>query len=342
MHPEVAARLDRPPYLLTRRQAVAAGTTPREIDRRVRTGAWVAVRRGVYATSEHVTSLATRAQRQRLHDDAVALSTRLTHIRSHDSAAVVWGLAVPLPAVPVTHLTVPVPATARNRPQRSRFSHEVKHHLAPYGVVDRPSVVDGVPVLGLARTAIDLAREHDLATGVAAVDGALRAGIRRSDLDAVVARMACWPHVNRARQAVDLGDPGAESVGETLARLLVLRLGRGRPQTQFGLSRDGRTGFADVRLGRHLFEFDGRLKYHRGHGDDRPVEQVVWEEKLRQDWFCSYQLGMSRLVWSDVIGPGTVAALARIEREVAATEARFGTDISDLAPYVVARRRPAA
>lgn len=266
----------------------------------------------------------------------------MEHVRSHDSAAVVWGLAVPLPAEPVTHFTVPVPGTARSRPQRSRFSHGVKHHLAPYGMVDRPTVVDGVPVLGLARTAVDLAREHDLHTGVAAVDGALRAGLPRSDLVAVTDRMPCWPHVNRVRQAIDLGDGGAESLGESLARMLVLRLGRGRPQTQFGLCRDGRTAFADLRLGRHLFEFDGRLKYHRGVVDDRPAEQVVWDEKVRQDWFCSYSLGMSRLTWSDVIGPGTTAALARLEREVAATEARYGSDISDLTPYLVVRRRRAA
>ncbi|MDN4162402.1 type IV toxin-antitoxin system AbiEi family antitoxin domain-containing protein [Nocardioides abyssi] len=342
MHPQIAGLLRTAPHLVTRRQAIALGMTEREVDRLVRTGAWVAVRRGVYADRAHVAGLVARSARQRLHDDAVALTTRIQHVRSHDSAAVVWGLAVPLPARPVAHVTVPVPAIARSRPQRCRSRHDVKHHLAPYGMADRPAVVDGAPVLGLARTAVDMAREHDLATGIAAVDGALRAGVTRSDLDAVLERMHCWPHVNRVRQAIDLGDAGAESLGESLARVLVLQLGRGRPHTQFGLCRDGRTGFADLRVGRHLIEFDGRLKYHRGLGGGRSPEQVVWDEKVRQDWFCSYQLGMSRLVWSDVIGPGTVAALDRLEREVSATEARFGSDIGDLTPYVVRRRRPAA
>lgn len=342
MHPEISARLEQPPHLVTRQQALAAGMSAREVDRLVRVGVWVAVWRGVYATADHVASLATRSARQRLHDDAVTACTRLEHVRSHDSAAVVWSLAVPLPAEPVTHLTVPVPVTARSRPQRCRSSRGVKHHLAPYGVADLPTVVDGVPVLGLARTAVDLAREHDLPTGVAAVDGALHAGVTRGELTAVTERMNCWPNINRVRQAIDLGDGGAESLGESLARLLVLRLGRGRPQTQFGLSRDGRTAFADLRIGRHLFEFDGRMKYHRGFGDGRSAEQVVWDEKVRQDWFCSYQLGMSRLVWADVTGPGTTAALSRLEREVAYTEARFGSDISDLAAYVVPRRRWAA
>jgi hypothetical protein len=342
MHPEIAALLGTAPHLVTRRRAIAAGMTERDVDRLVRTEAWVAVRRGVYAERSYVATLTTRSARQRLHDDAVALSTRIEHVRSHDSAAVVWGLAVPLPAVPVTHLTVPVPPGARSRPQRCRFRHGTKHHLAPYSAADRPTVVDGVPVLGLARTAVDMAREHDLPAGVAAVDGALAAGVPRDDLKAVVDRMHCWPNLNRVRQAIDLGDGGAESLGESLARLLVIQLGRGRPQTQFGLRRDGRTGFADLRIGRHLFEFDGRMKYHRGFGDGRPVEQIVWDEKVRQDWFCSYQLGMSRLVWADVMGPGTAAALVRLEREMAYTETRFGSDISDLAPYVVQRHRPAA
>lgn len=47
----------------------------------------------------------------------------------------------------------------------------------------------------------------------------------------------------------------------------------------------------------------------------------------------------SRLVWRDVWGPGREAALARLEREVADTDARFDTDLTDLLPYVVQRRR---
>ncbi|WP_435743472.1 type IV toxin-antitoxin system AbiEi family antitoxin domain-containing protein [Nocardioides sp. SYSU DS0663] len=340
MHPAIAAAFRRPPHLVRRRTVLAAGMTEREVDRLVRTGSWVAVRRGVYAERERVAALATRSERQRLHDDAAALATRLHHVRSHESAAVVWGMAIPLPATPVTHLTVPVPGDARSRPQRSRFRHGVKHHLAPYGPVDRPTTVDGVPVLGMARTAVDVAREHGLLVGVTAVDAALRAGVSATEVWDVVARMRSWPCVNVVRQAIELSDPGSESVGESLARLLVEELGRGRPETQFGLADDGRVAFVDLRLGRHLIEFDGRQKYGRDGGDGRAPEDVVWEEKRRQDWLCGHKLGMSRLVWDDVWGRGRDAARVRLEREVADTDARFGTDISDLAPYRVRQRRP--
>lgn len=327
---------------MTRALAREAGLTDRDIDGLVRRGTWSAVRRGVYAEPSHVASLRTRAAHQRLHDDAAALCTRIVHVRSHDSAAVVWGMQVLLPREPTAHLTVPLPPGARNLPQRSRKRSGAKHHLAPYDDRDRPTEIDGVPVLGLARTAADIAREHGLTYGVVAMDAALRAGITRRELAAVPERMWCWPYVNVVRQAVELSDPGSESVGESLSRLLVEELGRGRPQSQFGLARDGRTAFADLRIGRHLVEFDGRLKYLPGGPSGLSPAEVVWEEKQRQDWLCGFKLGMSRLTWPDVWGPGRAAALIRLERELSDTEARFGTDISDLAPYAVRRRRPVA
>lgn len=316
--------------------------SPREIDSLVRRGAWIAVRRGVYAEREHVASLAFRSQRQRLHDDAAALATSVPHVRSHESAAVAWGMPVLLPHDPITHLTVPLPERNHHLPQRSRHRAEAKHHLAPYDARDRPSTIDGIPVLGMARTAADVAREHGLVHGVVAADSALRAGVPRSELAAVPARMECWPHLGAVRQAFDLADPGSESIGETLSRLLTEMLGRGRPETQFGLSRDGRTAFVDLRLGRHLIEFDGKLKYHRGLFDGIAPEDVVWEEKKRQDWLCGFHTGMSRLTWLDVLPFGQPEVLARLEREIAETDRRFGIDISDLAPYLVQRRRSAA
>ncbi|WP_127479793.1 type IV toxin-antitoxin system AbiEi family antitoxin domain-containing protein [Nocardioides pantholopis] len=328
-------------HLITRAAARAAGLTPQAIDRLVRDGDWVAVRRGVYAERAYVATLATRAERQRLRDDAACLTTRVRHVRSHDSAAIVWGLPILLPKVSWTHLTVPVPPDAPPAPQRTRRRHGVKHHRAPYGPADLPTVVDGIGVLGRARTALDIARDRGLLLGVVTVDAALHAGSGPAEFTAVLDRMRNWPHVTIARQAVDLADAGAESWGETLARLLVESLGRGRPETQFGLSREGRTAFVDLRLGRHLIEFDGQVKYRRreaGGLADRPAEDVVWEEKKRQDWLCGFKLGMSRLTVADVLGPGREAAAARLERELADTDARFGTSIEDLSPYVVRRR----
>ncbi|MEI5672172.1 MULTISPECIES: hypothetical protein [unclassified Nocardioides] len=343
MHPRIAAAFRAAPHLVTRSLALACLMTPRQVDDLVRRGQWVAVRRGVYAERTHVQSLAHRADRQRLYDDAAALATSLVHVRSHESAAVVWGMAVLLDSAPTTHFTVPLPSSGTRMPQRSRHRAGAKHHLAPYDDRDQPATVDGVRVLGRARTAADIAREHGLVPGVVAADAAPRDGVTPAELAAAPERMVCWPHVSTVRQAVDLADPGSESSGETLSRLMAEQLGRGRPQTQFGLSRDGRTAFVDLRLGRHLIEFDGRLKYYRGLSDGLLPEDVVWEEKKRQDWLGGFGTGMSRLTWSDVWPFGQPDVLARLQREADETDRRFGTDISDLAPYVVQRRRrPAA
>ncbi|WP_182524423.1 type IV toxin-antitoxin system AbiEi family antitoxin domain-containing protein [Nocardioides dongkuii] len=318
--------------LVTREQARALGLAPRAVDRLVRTGAWVAVRRGVYAERAYVESCAHRTDLQRLADDAACLRIARSHVRSHESAAVVLGMQVLLPDPPLTHVTRP-------DVRGSRHEHGVKHHLAPY----RPEqvlTVDGVRVLDHPRTALDIAREHGVVRGIVAADSALRAGVCRECLWAAFADMRCWPHSTAVRAAIERSDPGSDSVGESLARILVERLGRGRPQTQFGLRRDGRTAFVDLRIGRQLVELDGRLTYlppSRGGVASRSPDQVLWEEKRRQDWLCGFKLGMSRLTFDDVWGPGQAAALARLEREVADTEARFGTDISDLAPYVVRR-----
>lgn len=73
--------------------------------------------------------------------------------------------------------------------------------------------------------------------------------------------------------------------------------------------------------------------------------QVLWDEKQRQDWVCGFKLGMSRLVWADYWGARRAQTLERLRREYLDTCARFGTDIEDLRPYIIRRpprhRRPA-
>jgi hypothetical protein len=169
----------------------------------------------------------------------------------------------------------------------------------------------------------------------------LRLGCSDGDLVAACARMVNWPHVTVVRAALELADAGAESVGETLARLLVTELGLGRPETQFGLT-DGRvTVWCDLRIGRHIFEFDGRIKYQRRQdGGVAAIDpkEALWAEKQRQDWVCGFKLGMSRIVWDDLWGARRRLALARMAREYADTASRFGESIDDLVPFIV--RRP--
>lgn len=309
--------------------------SPKRIDRMVRQGDLVAVRRGVYAEAPLVNALATYREQRLLADRAASLRIGRPHEMSHDSAAHELGLPILQPFKPMTHVTRP-------RVVGSHLVHGVKHHLAPY----RPSsvvVVDGIRVLGPARTALDIAREHGLRAGVVAIDSARRLGTTLRELADELEMMRCWPRVTVAREAVHHSDPGTDSIGETLTRELVTELGFGRPQTQFGLTAGGRTVWCDLRLGRHVFEFDGRVKYRRvdeGGLALTSVEDVVWREKQRQDWICGFKLGISRVIWDDLFGVARDATLGRLRREYLDTCRLFGESIDDLTPYLARGPRP--
>ena len=195
-------------------------------------------------------------------------------------------------------------------------------------------------MLDLARTACDLARGSGLTAGLAGCDRVLRRGVRKAALWAVREQMRCWRGVRTVVSAIELADPGAENFVESATRELVHSLGIGWPSTQFGLRAEGRTVFCDVRVGRHLFEFDGRVKLvpvaEGGFADREPIE-VLWAQKQRQDFITGFKLGVSRVTYRD-LGPDRAAAVQRLRREYADTVARFGTDISDLTPYLVHRR----
>ena len=150
--------------------------------------------------------------------------------------------------------------------------------------------------------------------------------------------MWCWPGSRIMDEAIELTDPGAESWLESNGRVLVQSLGHGRPQTQFGLTDGHRTVWCDMRLGRHIFECDGEIKYAEDNLTGQPPRSVLRHEKERQDFITGFKLGASRITAQDT-GPGVRAALHRLGREYDDTCARFGTDITDLAPYIVRRRR---
>ncbi len=261
----------------------------------------------------------------------------MPHVMSHESSALELGMAILRPSVSFTHVTRPGVVG-------SHLRHGVKHHLAPFDD-HQMAEVHGRRVLDAARTAADIAREHGMLAGTVAFDSAYRVGASPQDAARALLAMECWPEVTVARAACDASDPGSDSVGETLARGLVEELGFGRPETQFGLTDGNRTAWCDLRLGRHVFEFDGRLKYRRT--EDGGVAQVdpddvVWYEKNRQDWVCGFKLGMSRIVWDELWGDRRRVTLRRLEREYLDTVARFGTSVDDLSSYRVRRKRPRA
>lgn len=319
--------------LLTRRMMTRAGLDDADLRRLLRDGALVRLRHGVYVDTERWQQLDDYRARPLLRARAAQLCLRSEHVLSHDPAAIAQGLGSSDPTRALVHVTRP-------KVHGDAVRAGVKHHLAPY-TVDQVVEVEGLRMLDRARTALDMAREHGLVAGVACCDAALRLGVTRQELAAARATMHCWPGSRVMDAALRLADPGAESWLESEARVLVTSLEIGRPETQFGLTDGTRTVWCDMRVGRHFFEVDGQLKYTEANLLGLDPRRVLWEEKQRQDFITGFKVGVSRITAIDCRS-GRDAARIRLAREYADSCSRFGTDISDLAPYIVRRTRTLA
>jgi len=318
--------------LFTTEQAMDLGHSIAAILADLRSGRWVNVRRGVYTTRELWDSWDEWTERPLARSRAAHLTMWLPHAMSHDSAALEHRMAILTATPELAHITRPDVRGSRTR-------YGVKHHGAVHHD-DQVEQVNGIPVLDKARTAVDIGREHGYVHGLVACDSALRLGVTRKQLLLALEPMRCWPNVTGARLAVERARPGSDSVGETLARDLLEEAGLGPIQTQFGLQDDARTAWCDLRVGRLVVEFDGRAKYQRqdaGGLADRPLDEVLWEEKKRQDWVCSFRLRMERVIWSELWAPQRDRTIQRLVRAYNEVTAQHGRDISDLTPYLIPR-----
>lgn len=319
--------------LISRHEALREGLSADDVHRLVESGRWVTVRRGWYTSADLWDDLDELRGRPLLELRAAHRGLHGTHVLSHSSAALIADLPILRPRDGLIHVT-------KFGSPRARVRHGIKHHQSRYRISE-VEFAQGLPVLGLARTALDIARESGFVAGVCAVDSARQRGVCVSELWAARIPMRHWPGVSLVDDVVRFSDGGAETLGESLTRILLAEAGLQPIETQFEL-RDA-TGRArcDMRVGRQMIEFDGLVKLRsvtRGGHAFGPPEEVVAEEKRRQDWVCGFELGMSRVTWSELWGRQRELTKQRLVREHAATTARYGTDIADLAPYVVHRR----
>ncbi len=322
MHPGVQAWFGQQCGLITREQLLDLGITPVVIRHMVRSGELVHVRRGAFA--DPVVWAASDEYRERplLQARAAVMKMRRGWVLSHDSAAHAWCMEVLTPSQPLVHVTRPGLTNAWTKAG-------VKHHLARFRE-DQVVTVNGLPSLDLARTAVDIARERGVRHGLPACDSALRMGVPREELWEAVAPMRHWGGAPAARTSVELADPGAQTVIESLGRELVHELGIGFAETQFPVQTARGISWCDIRVGNHVFECDGHVKYlgpERGGLALRPAEDVVWDEKQRQTLVCAEGLGMSRIVWADFWGDRRAEAITRLRAEYAVTAARFGPEL---------------
>ena len=325
MRPALQAVAARNAGPFTRQDALRCGYTERELKTLTgrsgrRAGDWVVLARGVYADRVLFESCDADG-RYLLQVRARALTLRTSGVFSHASAAVLHTMPLRPRWQALVHVTRPDVHGGRSQ-------GGVKHHRAMLG---ERSVIDrgGLRFTDLARTGVDIAREHGFEDGVVALDAALRMGAGEVQLQESLEAMSSWAHVGDVRAAVEFADAGAHNPGESLMRVMLGELGLGKIETQYLVTDGYRTAYADARIGRHLFEFDGRVKYVErdlGGVAYRPPGEIVSEEKRREDWLRRTQggHGVSRVIWSELFGAERRRTQRRIVQEVQETVRRFG------------------
>lgn len=222
---------------------------------------------------------------------------------SHDSAASLHRLPLLAPDRDRVHTTTPM--SGRHTPRTVRH----KGRLDP---ADRTEI-NGIAVTTLARTACDVARSGSFAQALTALDGALRLGVSREDLEAVTGRLANCKGISRLRQTLPLADGLSESVGESFARALILQMPDVPPPRLQVPINDGPefVGRVDFLIaGRVVVEFDGFVKYDRA-GGGAPPANVVFAEKKREDWLRDLGYEVVRLTWEDLLHPARAHAKIR-------------------------------
>ena len=307
--------------LVLRRALTAAGVDERELDAAIRSGDLVVVRSGCYTTRETWDAWEEFRQRPLGRVRAAHLLLRVSHVFSHESAALLHRLPLVDPRSAEPHVT--------RRDLRATITRGGIHHHGAAFSDEEVELVDGLPVLSRARTVADLARRPGgYRHGLVAGDGALRLGSTRRELAEAAGSMFGWPYSRTAWRVVRDCDPGAANAAESLARELVLEAGLGPVETQFPIPHRGGTYFGDIRAGgRHIIEVDGRIKYRsadQGGIADRALEEILWDERTRHRDIQAVGLGVSRLVYADFWGAARERAKARLRADHEDIVSRLG------------------
>ncbi|HEY8458563.1 MAG TPA: type IV toxin-antitoxin system AbiEi family antitoxin domain-containing protein [Actinopolymorphaceae bacterium] len=303
---------DRPPAKLVpfdvsgifdRRQALAAGFDDSEIQRLIKNGTWRRLRRGLYVKAEVYEAL-DPFDVHRLEIQAALRRVRARAVASHTSAGVLHRLDMHEPDLSVVHLTRP-------DLRGSRFEDRVRHHSAQFDL-GSAVLIDGIPTTPIARTVIDIARHSSFAEGVVVADSALRQGVEHEALLAELDTCRNWVGARTAGRVVSFADGRAESVGESLARVVFHELGLPAPQLQVEFC--GSTGTVLARVDFYfpdfhtVVEFDGKIKYQGANPGEVYWQQLKRENLLRE----RFGLEVVRMTWTDLYPDRRAGLNARI------------------------------
>ncbi|WP_261165011.1 hypothetical protein [Microbacterium sp. Marseille-Q6965] len=272
-----------------RRLLAADGLSDRAIRAAVREGALRRIRRGFCADAADWSAGYAEAHERALAQAAHA-AARFAPVFSHTTAAALHGLPL------VDHDADRAHVMARQSRSGGSNAAVLRHRDRWDGCSVE---LAGLRVTPLARTVLDVARCTRRTTALACADAALRRvglipGTRALDIGAAEAlrRDALAladdargaPGIRRAREVIGLADPRAESPGESVSRLHLHDLGFRGIGVQVAVAAGGSVYVVDLEFAGILGEFDGAAKYlDAGMRGARSAEQVVWDEKRRED-----------------------------------------------------------
>ncbi len=283
--------------------------------RRVARGEFVAVTRGVYMKSDVWRELDRHA---RYRTVIMAAAIQLPDATfSHHSAAALWRLPWVGPWPTRVHVARP--------PKSGGCSTSiVLRHTT--GEPERIEIIEGLHVTDLAQTVADVASVASLEQSVAVADAALRRTahplaevprtfVTREDLLNELDRIPPTHGAAKARIALEFSNGLADRPGESVSRVSMFRAGLPAPELQVALvGASGRVWFVDFWWPHSnlIGEFDGKCKYtDPEYMSGRTPQQVLIDEKDREDDLRAAGHGFARWGWSVAVSPARLRDLLR-------------------------------
>lgn len=286
--------------LVHRSAAIKSGHSDSELGRACARGSLRRVVRGVFVEPaerdpEAVHRLLAIAVHSTSDGDAVV---------SHESAAVLHGMAMLKPDLRRAHLT------ARGASTNGRGASHRLVHAGPLRA-DEVATVDGIAVTSIERTAVDVAcTGAGFARALAVFDAALRMGADRE----VIGRQLRIRRrgIGVARRAYECADPLAENPGESWARAQMIEGGVPVPRLQHEFRDRGRfVARADFDWeGLLVAEFDGAVKYKKHLRPGESPFDAMMREKRREDDLRRLGVMVIRFTWAD-LEAGRIAGMIR-------------------------------
>lgn len=281
------------------RELIDHAETRQQHARAARRGTEVRIGRGAYVDRDTWDALPP-GERDVLRLRAYARARTVPPVFSHWSAVALHGL--PFAGEKGEEIHIAVGQSAGGRSAGRIRAHSIR--VPAEDIVE----VAGLRCTSRERTVMDIAASGRLPDAVAITDAVLREPGPRDEADRE-ALLGAWLRAQpqrghrRALEVVALADGRAESPLESLSRVVMYRSGMPKPELQRAFS-DGRgsIGFADFAWPdqRVIGEADGAVKYlDTAMRGGRSAEQVVVDEKVREDRLRALGWRVVRWTWSD-------------------------------------------